>query len=161
MKPKRAKHSPDLDALCAADVMQRDLVTVQASDPIEEVARTISEAHVGGVPVIGDTGHIVGILSTRDLVKRYADANAEPGEAVFGATDEEGDEEIVDYEPDGSELCAADVMSPDIASVPSTTPLREVARRMVEGEVHRLLVVDDGRLVGLVSTLDILRAIAN
>ena len=160
MKPKSQKQPLDLDALVAADVMHRDVVTVLASDPIDEVERVLADAHVSGVPVIGDTGRVIGILSTSDLVNRYADKE-EADDAVYSAANDDGDQEIVEYHPDGRLLCAADVMTPDIESIPSATPLREVAHRMVVGEIHRLLVVDEGRLVGLISTLDVLRAIAH
>jgi len=159
MKSKSGKTSHDFDTLCAADVMRRDIVTVRASDPIDEVERVIADAKISGVPVIGDTGRIIGILSTTDLVDRYAD-NAEPEDARFESSDEDGDETIVEYEGNRSRLCAADVMTPEVESIPSSTPLRDVARRMVEREIHRLMVVDDGKLVGLVSTLDVLRAVA-
>ncbi|MEZ5214963.1 MAG: CBS domain-containing protein, partial [Microbacterium sp.] len=147
MKSKPEKQPLDLDALIAADVMHRDIVTVRASDTIDEVERVLADAHVSGVPVIGDTGRIIGILSTSDLVDRYADAE-ETDDAVFGAANDDGDQEIVRYHPEERAVCAADVMTPEIESIPSSTPLREVARRMVAGEIHRLLVVDEGRLVG-------------
>ncbi|MCA8975139.1 MAG: CBS domain-containing protein [Planctomycetes bacterium] len=159
MKAKRESSPVDLESLCAADVMQRELVTVQASDSIEEVERIIADAKVSGVPVIGDGGRIIGILSTSDLVSRYA-ADDDHESPHFDTADEDEDDELVDYEPDSNRVCAADVMTPEIQSIPSSTPLREVARRMADGEIHRLLVVDQGRLVGLVSTLDVIRAIA-
>lgn len=152
---------PDLAALCAIDVMQRDLVTVHAGDPLREVERVLAEAQVSGVPVLDDNDHVIGVVSTTDLVSRRADDEG-PERTDYRDVDEDDDEtEVVAYRRAVvHEPCAGDLMTPDVASVAPLASLREVAHQMVDRQVHRLLVVDQGRLVGLVSTMDVLRAIA-
>lgn len=58
------------------------------------------------------------------------------------------------------EPVASEVMSRALFSLPPETDVREAARRLLEAEVHRALVIEDDRLVGVVTTLDILRAVA-
>jgi CBS domain-containing protein len=59
-----------------------------------------------------------------------------------------------------TEYTAGDLMTRKLCSLPSTTPLDQAARQMVRTGVHRLLVMDDGRLVGIATSMDFLRAVA-
>ncbi len=167
MKTTAQRDSHDLPAdfpnLCAGDFMQRNLITVHACDPIREVERILADAKISGVPVLDDNDEIVGVLSMADLVNRYAEAPDIETEGNRRDLDDDAEDstEITAFrrfEPD--ELCAGDLMTPGITAVAPTASLREASRIMVEKQIHRLLVVDRGRVVGLLSTLDILRAIA-
>lgn len=154
----------DFATLCAADVMQRDLVTVYASDPIDEVERILADAKVSGVPVLDDNEEVIGILSMADLVNRYAEDQDLPNDEDFpDDADDDADEstEVMAFtRADADEVCAGDLMTADIAHVPPTASLREASRLMVQRGIHRLLVVESGRAIGILSTLDILRALA-
>lgn len=155
----------DFATLCAADVMQRDLITVHASDPVGDVARVLADARISGVPVLDDNEEVIGILSMADLVNRYAEDDDVPGEADYRDVDEdvvddEATEVVAFHRASEDEICAGDLMTTEITFIPPTTSLREAARLMVQKHIHRLLVVDRGRAVGIVTTLDILRAVA-
>ena len=154
-------HAPELDTLCAADVMQHELVTVQASDPIREVERVLAGARVSGSPVLDENGRVIGVISSTDLVGHRADDDHVEA-FVSREIDDDGEAtETVAFDgPDDSATSACDLMTPEVASVQAAASLREVARTMVERQVHRVLVNDGDRLVGLVSTMDVLRAIA-
>jgi CBS domain-containing protein len=54
-----------------------------------------------------------------------------------------------------------DIMTASVYTIPADAPIAEIARTMVDGHVHRLLVAEGDKLVGIVSTLDLLRAIAS
>jgi len=152
----------DFASLCAGDFMQRNLITVHACDPIREVERVLADAKISGVPVLDDNDEIVGVLSMADLVNRYAEAPEIEDEGNRRELDDDEDDTEITafqrFEPD--ELCAGDLMTPEITAVTPTASLREASRIMVQKQIHRLLVVDRGRVVGLLSTLDVLRAIA-
>lgn len=156
----------DFATLCAADVMQRDLITVHASDPVGEVARVLADARISGVPVLDDNEEVIGILSMADLVDRYAeDDDALPEEVDYRDEEvDEGDEEetevVAFHRSSEDEVCAGDLMTTEITFIAPTASLREASRIMVKKHIHRLLVVDRGRAVGIVTTLDILRAVA-
>jgi CBS domain-containing protein len=152
---------PDLDALRVGDLMQRDLVTVQASDPLTEVERVLADARVGGVPVLDDDGDLLGILTLRDLVDRYAaDATLPAGVDVDDLVQPIEETEPVAFRRDDDGLCAGDLMTTDVVTVTPDTRLRHAARRMAEDGVHRLLVVDRGKVVGILSTMDVVRVLA-
>jgi CBS domain-containing protein len=152
----------DLTELRARDVMQSDLVCVRASDPLDEVERVLADARVSGVPVLDDEGQMLGVLSTKDLVRRHAEDAELPEDLGFqdSVLDAEDTEPVAYRRSIRGASCAGDVMTTDVASIGPETSLVETARVMVTREVHRLMVVDRGRLVGIVSTMDVLRPIA-
>lgn len=166
----RRELSPEFARLCVADVMQRDLVTVHASDSLHEVERVLAEAGISGAPVLDDNEQIVGVVSMSDLVARRAESR--DSDAAEDDLDAEVGREFDEYELEaeatevmafrrlGSGPCAGDVMTTELAHVPPTAGLRDAARTMVERSIHRLLVVERGRVVGLISTLDLLAAVA-
>lgn len=152
--------------LTAADIMQKELITVPDSAPLSDVERALSDNKVSGLPVVNSRGRIVGVISMRDLVDRYTqdpDARPRRGHASFYMSSEELDEtDAESFEvPDEAEETAGDVMTAAVHSIEAAAPLAVVARTMVELQIHRLLVESEGRHVGLVSTMDLLRAIAN
>ena len=153
--------SQDLTRLCADDVMQRKLVAIDASASLEDAERMLTEAQISGAPVLDGAGKVLGVLSIRDLLRRRAEDGELPDDAdasVFDAAVDEG--EAVAFERPPAGACAADVMTADVVHVPPSMPLPLVAARMVETRVHRVLVIDRERLVGIVSSMDVLTAVA-
>ena len=153
----------DWRRLRVADIMQRNVVTVAVDTPLSEVERLLTEHRISGVPVTDERGHIVGVLSLRDIIDRYTqdpDARPRRGKGFYRLETGELDEE--DFEsfelPAESEDVASDVMTAEALTVNVEAPLRDVARLMVEHQVHRLVVEEEHRTVGIVSTMDLLRA---
>lgn len=148
----------------ARDLMRSDPVTVSYSAPLSEVERVLADARISGAPVIDETGRIVGVISVKDLVERYAedeDARPRRGHGFFHLSSEETlDDDFESFEvPEESEETARDLMTAQVFTVPAGAGLKEVADAMCKHKVHRVLVEEGGRLVGLVSTLDILEAL--
>jgi CBS domain-containing protein len=146
--------------------MRTDLVTIPASTPLSEVERMLSESRVNGAPVVEASGAIVGVVSMRDLLDRYTedpDSRPRRSPSFFHLTTEElVDEDFEDFEgPDASEDTAADVMTAEVFTIDADADLREVARAMTRHGVHRLLVTEGGRYVGIVSTTDVLAALGS
>jgi CBS domain-containing protein len=156
--------------LQARDVMKSDLTTVAPDCPLSEVERILSEKGIGGAPVVDASGAILGIVSASDVMERHAedpDARPRRGRSVdaFPLEDEDSPEGDDDEPPFASadmdaEDVAADVMTADVHWVPGDADLGEIARTMAKHRIHRVLVREDGRYVGLISTLDVLDALA-
>jgi CBS domain-containing protein len=160
------RRAPAFEDACARDVMRRRLVTVPASAPLSEVERTLAESDVSGAPVVEPNGRIVGVISTSDLLERYTedpDSRPRRNPRYMRMTSEEIiDEDFEDYEgPDLGEEVASDVMTAEVYTVDADASLREVARELVRHKVHRLLVKEDDRFVGIVGTLDLVRFLAS
>lgn len=150
----------------ARAIMRSEVITIPYATPLSEVERILSDNRISGAPVTDESGHIVGIISVRDLVERYAedpDARPRRDHGFYHLSSEEMLEDDFDsFEvPDESEETAEDVMSAEIYSVPAEAGLMEIARIMAKHKIHRVLVAENGRHVGLITTLEVLQALAD
>jgi CBS domain-containing protein len=140
-------------------IMTRDVYAVAPDTSIETAARLLTTRHIGGAPVVTRHGTPVGVISLFDLVDPDKPRSQRDGHPMFyrvadGHPVALGD----DVELTGGRV--ADVMSPFVLSIDASASLREAAKLMVEENVHRLLVMDGKKLVGIVTTTDLLRAFA-
>lgn len=143
--------------LRVADVMRRDVVQVPASATMREAAAALAANDVTGAPVVDEQGRCVGVISGTDFVDRERlrclVERLEPYHALTEC--EQG--LLVDS------VCEDRVrqhMSEDIWVVSPQGTLIEAARRMCEGHVHRLVVLDaDRRPSGIISALDVVAAL--
>jgi len=142
----------------ARDVMTTNVVTVAPDTSVTDIARLLLEKRISGVPVVDAGGRPVGIVSEGDLVRRLGDEEGGARSWWLGllATPEERAAAYV--RAHGRR--AADVMTRDVVTVAPDTPLAAVARLLEERHIKRVPVVENGRLVGIVSRADLLRALA-
>jgi CBS domain-containing protein len=144
--------------LRARDVMTPDPVCVRPETTIRELARVLESNEISGVPVVDETGALIGIVSKTDLIRRCSEGS--PGlppaclvEALF---ERAGDDESVDAVPEPL-ICVQDIMTEHPLVVSLETPVATVAQRMFEGRIHRVIVVDGSRVpIGIISSLDLL-----
>lgn len=166
------------------DLMQTDLVTVPPEMTARELARTLADQGISGVPVVSASGALLGVASATDLVRLAAEDGTvlagTPSTPRADIEDVMDDDETVDafFQDAGSvgatpwdlatledgpldHLTVSDVMTPISFSVGPTTSARELADFLVRGRIHRAVVLEDGRLRGIVTTMDVLRAVAD
>jgi len=148
----------------AGDIMRTDVVVLSYAAPLSDIERTLSENRISGAPVVDEAGHIVGIVSLKDLVDRYAqdpDARPRRGPGFFHLSSQElGEGDFNAFEvPSESEDTAQDVMTAEIYAVPTTAGLHDIAKVMSEHKIHRVLVEDDKRYVGLLSTMEVINSL--
>ena len=125
--------------LVVGDVMTRELLTVREDQPLTIADRLLRARGVSGVPVVERDGRLVGVLSRTDLIGLAGD---DPDSGWHGRG------------------VRSAMTSPAITISPDAS-LQEAAARMEEHRVHRLVVVqDDGRPVGILSTMDLVRSVA-
>jgi predicted transcriptional regulator len=147
-----------------ADIMDREPATVTPDASVEEVVRVLKSNELSGVPVVNEGGRCVGIVTEADLV----------------IADEEGDLHIPHYielmggivflEPlrrfeerlrKAVASTAQDMMSEDPVTIESSASVRDAARLLAEKGHNRLPVVEHGRLVGMLTRVDVLQALAS
>lgn len=152
--------------MTARDVMLTDVVTCSYAAPLSEVERLLVENRISGMPVVDEAGHVVGVVSVKDLIERYAedpDARPRRGHGYYHLSLEDMEDE--DFEaftlPDEGEETAETLMTAEIFSVSADARLQEVAATMSENRVHRLLVQDGNKFVGIVTTLEVLDAVSH
>jgi CBS domain-containing protein len=150
--------------LRARDVMQTQVVTVSPSLSLAELELVLEREGVSGVPVV-DYAELCGVVSRTDLTRTLADAegSAEATLAYYqevgGAAPSPASAGRMASEQVATKV-VRDIMTAEILAVSGERPVREVAQMMVTRRVHRLLVTEGRRLLGLVTTLDLVRAIA-
>ncbi|MCZ7589814.1 MAG: CBS domain-containing protein [Gaiella sp.] len=134
-------------------VMTRDVVSVTPETPIKDVATRLVERGISGLPVCDAEGAVVGVLSEADLLVKQGGPNPASGGLFSWLVD-------TTSAPDVAKLrahTAGDAMTSPAITIEAATPVAEAARTMVERGVNRLPVVEDGRLVGIVTRADLVR----
>jgi CBS domain-containing protein len=160
-------------AVTARDLMRRELATLSPDDTIESAFALFEEAGIGGAPVVAG-GRLVGMLTTTDLSRseHLRDGRiqtegdyvlAEPaGEEQTDELDLEETFRKEDYSPavTGPEL-VRHWMSEGAHTVAPDASLRAVCEAMVAHQIHRICVTEGTKLVGLITSFDVVRHIAH
>ena len=124
-------------------IMSTQLVVLNTTDSLEKAEQLFSKHHIRHIPVIQGK-KIVGMLSLTDLLRiSFAD----------GAYEEDDDVETVVYDM----FTISQVMAKKIRTVTPDTTIREVAEILSKEEFHALPIVQQGELVGIVTTTDLIR----
>ena len=154
-----------MQRLCANDVMAEKVFSVSPELSLLELERDLAAQRITGAPVI-DHGRVVGIVSRADVDARvFREQTRTAATMVFyQQTDLEATPEPTDPTASALEslrsLQVRDVMTRELVCVAPQDRLPAVARLMRDRRIHRVLVLDGERLVGIVSSFDIVRAVA-
>jgi CBS domain-containing protein len=157
----------------AKDLMRGEVATLSADDSIETALALFEESRISGAPVV-ESGRLVGMLTLADVsrtehlrqgrieTEREYELAEVSGEEL---TDELDPDEVFylkeDYSPEvlGRER-VGDWMTSGVVSVPADATLQEVCRVMVERQIHRVCVSEGEKLVGLITSFDVVRYVA-
>lgn len=142
----------------AKEVMTRDVKTVEPHATLREVAELLENAHISGVPVVDLEGRVVGMVSEADLLNEDKVQAAIPRTALFGIFPIP-EETLLKAYHQGATVQAQQVMHRDVVTAAEETPISELARLMVQSEVNRVPILREGKLVGIVTRADVLRAL--
>jgi CBS domain-containing protein len=149
-------------ALTVRDIMETDVPTVQPHDSVETVLRLMRSHELPGIPVVNDGGRCVGIITDADLVlsEEEGDLHLPHYFELFGG--------VVFLEPlrkyeqrlrKAFSSTARDLMTEDPVTIEPHESVHRAARVIAESKHNRLPVVEHGRLVGVVTRLDVLDAL--
>jgi CBS domain-containing protein len=172
------------------DIMETDLITVPPDMPVGELAALLDRAGITGAPVVDEADKLLGIVTVRDVMRLARELAEVPEAARWGlglpvAMDATGQ---LDIPPDGEFFAyfvtpgggfvdlrsqirklpegafggyrVADILTPDPVSVAPGLKVSDLARVLVDRKIHRALVVEETRLVGIVTSTDVLRSVA-
>lgn len=151
-----------------ADAMQSQVLTVSPDTALPDLERRMLRSRVGALPVIDRDGRLIGIVSRSDVVRQLclerslgeamADAYRDQNDDAFSTTAQQDVAVAIGRRME--QLVVRDVMIRDVVTIPPDLSLAKAAQRMVEARVHRLPVVKDGALVGIISSFDFARVVA-
>ena len=151
-------------ALTVREIMETDVPAVYATDPVESVLKVLRAHDLQGVPVVNEGGRCVGIITEADLVLSEEDADLHLPHyfQLFGG--------VVFLEPmsrfeerlrKAFASTAEDMMTPEPVTIEPSATVVEAARAIAGKRHNRLPVVEHGRLVGVVTRVDVLEAMTN
>jgi CBS domain-containing protein len=144
--------------MIVADYMTRQVITVAPDDTILQAAKLMLRHRVSGLPVINPAGHLVGIVSEHDLLRRHMNGDGTEGPHWLQLMIEQAalPGEVHDFH----DRKVADVMTPNVVSIAEMASLGDASRLIGDLNVKRLPVVCDGKLVGIIARADLIRALA-
>jgi CBS domain-containing protein len=146
----------------AADIMTAHVVTAGPDDTVVKVARLLAEHHISAVPVCDAAGALLGMVSEGDLMRPFG-AETATRRAWWLRMLAEGTDlapEFLAYVREDQRR-AKDLMTTPVVSVTERTSVREIADLMIRHRIKRVPVLRDGKVVGVVSRADLVRAIAH
>lgn len=140
------------------DIMTKDVVTATTDTPVRDIARLMTEKHISGIPVVDPNGRLVGIVSHSDLLHR-PETGTEPRRRRLVEIFADPDKLARDYTKTHG-MKAGDVMSRNVVWVDVNSDLRDAADVLDKRNVKRVPVMQEGRVVGILSRGDVVRAFA-
>ncbi len=152
-----------MSSLCARDVMTPVVVTVTDEMSTNDLVRRLVEQEISGAPVVDGQGHLVGVVSMTDVLRSISDEHASALSSGFYDVDpadltlEDLGQRYVEQQA----VTVREIMSPVIHSIEETAPVADIARSMLDQHIHRLVVMRGSDAVGVVSSLDLLKLIAD
>ncbi len=162
------------------DIMKSDLISVRTGTTVDDLIQLLDDEGISGVPVLDSADRIRGVVSRTDVIRAAARAREVPAPDSFwealGAEPEENEEDASWFlAPESAvyvmastsfpslgfgEITVDEIMTPVAFSVDPDMLVWELADFLVRGRIHRALVVDEDRLVGIVTAFDVMRVMA-
>ena len=148
-------------AMQVADLMTRDVVAVRPDTSVNDVAKRMLERGLSGLPVVDDDGRVVGIITELDMILHHARLEGPVFLQIFDAA--------IPLELPGHlrdrlrhilGTRAEDVMTRDVHAIGPDSDVEDLVEIMVKKRANPVPVVEEGRLVGIVSRSDIIRGMA-
>jgi len=124
--------------------MTRDLEIAHVDTPVEQIAKTMQTRGISGLPILDAKGNLVGVVTRTDLIKLgLLQVGRRPSHQAMTLPHRR----------------ASDVMTHGPAEITSATSLRHAARIMIDNQIHRVFVIEGGKLAGVVCAIDVTAAV--
>ncbi len=143
----------------ARDVMVSPVIAVMPTCPVEEVAKTMLERGISGVPVVDSQGRLVGIVSEGDLLHR-SETDTERKRSWWLRMLIDGETLAAEYTKAHARK-VEDVMTRDVVTAGPDTPLDTIAMLLEKHAIKRVPIMQDGQLIGIVSRANLIQAVAS
>ena len=155
-----------MDKVTAVQVMTREVLSVGPDWPVDRLVEFLTDHSIWGAPVVSEEGAPIGVASLTDVARSGALAERSLSEVptYYG----QGLERTVRQEELAglrvhveSQTMVRDIMTRVVFSVDEDATVQEVAEGMITGRIHRVLVTREGKMVGIISALDLLPLVRN
>lgn len=136
------------------DIMSTDVITINKSDTLKDVIKTFVMSSITGAPVVDNDETIIGVISDSDILQR------ECSHSFYQPPLMKEFEEFTHSEDSYMNKPASRLMSKDLYTIEPDDSVSVMAKKMYDKKVHRLLVTEYEKLIGVVTTYDLLKLIA-
>jgi CBS domain-containing protein len=150
--------TPGRTLMQAKDIMTSDVVTITPAATVEQIAQLLLERHISAAPVVDADNRVVGIVSEGDLLRR-PEIGTERARSWWLQFMTSSREQASDYIKTHG-LRAEEVMTTPAVTVEEDTPIGEIAQLLEKKRIKRVPVVQQGKLVGIVSRANLLHGLA-
>ena len=116
-------------------VKGKSVATARSDDTVQDVAQKLASRKIGAIVIVGDGGHVVGIISERDIIRVIAEQGA-----------------------GGLGKLVGDVMTKNVMTCSQASTLDQMMSVMTQGRFRHVPVIEDGALVGIISIGDVVKA---
>jgi len=145
----------------AQDVMTKNVIAVEENMMINNLIELFQEHKISGAPVVNNKKKLIGIVTRTDILSSYIDAyidlNVKFGlKDILGDTQEDSSTEILFDE----DVKVKNIMILNPVTVREDTPIKEMAEIMIDNNIHRLIIMRNSIIAGIVSTIDMLYYVA-
>lgn len=144
--------------MLAKEIMTTNVACAKADQSIHDVARILLERSVSALPVVDNDGHLIGVISEGDLLRRV-ETGTERKQSWWLDMLVSNEEKSRDYLKSHA-VHVRDVMTKDVITIEEDTPVSEIAGIIEENRIKRVPVLRGERLIGIVSRADIIRVLA-
>lgn len=151
-----------LRKISARDLMNPEVLSVPHDMSVRELAAFLLDQQISGAPVTGDGGHLVGVVSMTDIASAasrdagVATDRRNPGFYLKDLEETYSEEDLRTFHIEEPDRRVEEIMTPTLYSVDADDSVSAVASLMLNGHLHRVLVTEAGKTVGIISTSDLL-----
>ena len=152
--------------ILAKDIMTEEVMEVRAGWSLRRLAEFFVEKSISGAPVTNENGKLIGVVSSTDIISSNTLPENDPqsyGPHEYYLQNLErryAQVEISSFTIDGEPLTTVgDIMTPAVFKVSEDTPLQKVAETMIKNRIHRIFVTREEKVVGIISSADMLKVI--
>ncbi len=150
----------------AKDIMNTEILTVPNDLPVSELALFFTEHEISGAPVLDGEGHLIGVVSLTDIARTEIDrVGTERSDSAYFTMGSETPSKLSNLSGlairESDSIVVNDILTPAVYSVPEETPIQEIARTMISGRIHRVLVTHNGQVTGIITSLDMLKLLCD
>jgi CBS domain-containing protein len=145
--------------LTAENIMTENVITVTPETSVRELAELVTAHRIGSVPVVDAAGALIGIVTESDLIERDKNFHIPTVISLFDwvlylESEKKFEKELKRM----TARTVGEICTKEVLTITRSTPVSKIADIMSDKKIHALPVVEDGRLIGIVSRIDLIRS---
>lgn len=155
--------------MIVSDVMVKKVITLEPKDTLRDIAMKFSKHDISGAPVVDSKNHVIGIVSETDIIATLKKHQKEmkmvyisPSLGMVGLSFREKpvDKKTEEVFRELGDISAEEMMMQDVITVAPDDELQSVVEIIATGKINRVPVVKNGKLIGIVTRGDIIKAMS-